>query len=70
MLSFSVFQNLSIHVVDALNQLHATTYLISLLFTMIYFYHGSEKCEKTSHATTNMAICILKYVLQCTNETI
>ena len=23
---------------------------------MIYFYHDSEKCEKTSHATTNMAI--------------
>ena len=29
-------------------------YLISLLFTMIYFYHSSEKCEKTSHATTNV----------------
>ena len=23
---------------------------------MIYFYHDSEKCEKPSHATTNMAI--------------
>ena len=46
-------------------------YLISLLFTMIYWYHDSEKCEKTSHVTTNMAIilCILKYV-QCTNETV
>ena len=38
---------------------------------MIYFYHGFEKYEKTSHATTNMAIIlrILKYI-QCTNETI
>ena len=60
----------SIHVIDALNQLHATHTSISLLFTMIYFYHGSEKCEKTPHATTNMAIFILKYVLQCTIETI
>ena len=31
----------SIHVIDALD------------FPMIYSYHGSEKCEKTSHATTN-----------------
>ena len=33
--------------------------MILLLFTIIYSYHGSEKCEKTSHASTNhLAICM------------
>ena len=72
MLSFSDLEfKWSIHVIDALNQVRTCyLYLIFLLFTMIYLYHGSEKCEKTSHATTDMAICILKYALKCTNETI
>ena len=44
----------SVHVIDELNQLHAIH--ISLLFPMIYFYHGSEKCKKLAILrTTNMA---------------
>ena len=54
----------SAYVIDALNQQHVDFLTVSLK-PMICLYHGSEKGEKTSHATTNMAICILKYVLQC-----
>ena len=32
---------------------------VSHLKSMIYLYHGSEKCCETSHLrTTNLAICI------------
>ena len=65
MLSFSELEfKWSVHVIDALNH----QYLISLQFTMIYVYHGSDECEKLAMLPQNMAIYILKYVLQCTNE--
>ena len=34
---------------------------------MVYLYHSSDKCEKTSHATKNMAICIATEIsIACT----
>ena len=54
MLSFSELEfKWSVHVINVLNH-YMLPILDSLLFTMIYFYHGSEKWEKTSHATTSM----------------
>ena len=71
MLSFSELEfKWSVHVIDALNHLHGYPYLISLLFTMIYFFHDSEKCEKLAMLPQIWLYSyILKYVLQCTNET-
>ena len=51
----------SFHVIGSLSQVHVISILdfptVSHLKSMTYLYHGSEKC-KTSHATTNMTICM------------
>ena len=48
----------SVHVINAFNQLHVIH--TSFYYCFQCFIHiGSEKCEKTSHATTNhLAICM------------
>ena len=58
MLSFSELEiKWSVHVIDALNQLHAIHMYFIFLFPMIYLYYGS-KCEKLAILPcTNMAIC-------------
>ena len=51
MLSFSELEfEWSVHVIDVLNTTcYLYNYLIFLLCPMIYLYHGSEKCQKTSY---------------------